>query len=160
MKPRLIIWALLFNENPLNLKLVIIMASSEKKTYFKLGSKASMFYDQGNRFKVAGNNIVEFSGKITPKMRAAIANGHIIEVDEKEFKEYEKTGSTIPMDGEGQPARLTAPNWGSLTKGEIVEWAKENIEDIEDKLEEDEDIDDLADLTKDKLIERVKELMK
>lgn len=105
--------------------------------YYKLGPKAHIFFDAGANLKITKDKIVQHTGKLTKKMKVAIGNGHIIEVDE--------------------PDEDGLPDFSEMSAEEIVSWTKENIENLEDKLSEDED---LSSYKKQKLIKRVKELLK
>lgn len=56
--------------------------------YIKLNPKASIFYDQANKIKVLRNEVVEITEKQfnTRVIKAALANGYLIEAKADEFK--------------------------------------------------------------------------
>lgn len=58
--------------------------------YFKLGEKASSFYDPTSKVKLTPGVVVEVDGKIAKGRKIAEAKraGHIVEVDEDEYNEF------------------------------------------------------------------------
>ena len=59
------------------------------KRYVKLNLKASIFYDQGSKIKVLRKEVVELTDKQynLRVIKAALANGYLIEAKAEEFKE-------------------------------------------------------------------------
>lgn len=59
------------------------------KRYVKLSPKASIFYDQGSKIKVLRKEVVELTDKQynLRVIKAALANGYLIEAKAEEFKE-------------------------------------------------------------------------
>lgn len=59
------------------------------KRYVKLSPKASIFYDQGSKIKVLRKEVVELTDKRynLRVIKAALANGYLIEAKAEEFKE-------------------------------------------------------------------------
>lgn len=59
------------------------------KRYVKLSPKASIFYDQGSKIKVLRKEVVELTDKQYNLwvIKAALANGYLIEAKAEEFKE-------------------------------------------------------------------------
>lgn len=58
------------------------------KRYVKLSPKASIFYDQGSKIKVLRKEVVELTDKQynLRVIKAALANGYLIEAKAEEFK--------------------------------------------------------------------------
>lgn len=89
----------------------------EKRKYYKLGVKASVFSDHTSRLKVTKN--VPGSTTISGKKltNEAVSNGHIIEIDKDEFDKmmskvtpeekkaaYEEQGLDVASDNSGEEA--------------------------------------------------------
>ena len=58
------------------------------KRYVKLSPKASIFYDQASKIKVLRKDVVELTDKQfnLRVIKAALANGYLIEAKAEEFK--------------------------------------------------------------------------
>ena len=65
------------------------------KRYVKLSPKASIFYDQGSKIKVLRKEVVELTDKQynLRVIKAALANGYLIEAKAEEFKEPPQKGA-------------------------------------------------------------------
>lgn len=130
--------------------------------YFKLGPKASMFFDPSavNRAKKKGdtsiglkvlpNSAAKFQGKVTARMEIAISNNHIQALTEKEYNLF-KTGIEEAAE-ESKAEEEENVALGDMKKDEIVEYFKSNFEYDEDQLLE------FSSLTKAKMIEYIEEL--
>lgn len=96
-------------------------------TYYKLGPKASSFHCHVANLTIANKHIKPYVGKTSQAMKTAIANGHIIEVEEDEYNRYLK-GSTTSAASSSE--ELTTPNFDKLSKADIIGWAEEHIEEF------------------------------
>lgn len=67
------------------------------KRYVKLSPKASIFYDQGSKIKVLRKEVVELTDKQynLRVIKAALANGYLIEAKAEEFKELLPKGAPL-----------------------------------------------------------------
>lgn len=67
------------------------------KRYVKLSPKASIFYDQGSKIKVLRKEVVELTDKQynLRVIKAALANGYLIEAKAEEFKEPFPKGAPL-----------------------------------------------------------------
>ena len=118
------------------------MAKKGKKgSYsFKLGPKASIFYDPQSQVKVLPNKITEFSGRMTPRLTIALQNGHIVNLDKEE-----KADLQDKLD-DGQPI------FENMNKGDLVSYYEKTY-DVSDA-----EVADFAKKKKDSMAEYLEEL--
>lgn len=93
--------------------------------YIKLNPKASIFYDQASKIKVLRNDVVEitenqFNSRV---IRAAIANGYLIEAKAEEVKAKKKTASKKEVDTEAFKDKFI----GLIEAGEAPEKIKDQF---------------------------------
>lgn len=80
------------------------------KRYVKLSPKASIFYDQASKIKVLRKDVAELTDKQfnLRVIKAALANGYLIEVKAEEFK--------APSSKESSPAPKKEVDLGAIRK--------------------------------------------
>ena len=106
------------------------------KYYFKLGEKASVFYDPSLRILIAEGEVLEFD-KLpkSKKFNMARSGGHIVSSSEEEYNEYlEKvsTGNLVKdkTTAEEVPATEKPEVKGKLTPEEVA--LKKDLEGMDD----------------------------
>ena len=103
------------------------------KRYVKLSSKASIFYDQASKIKVLRKDVVELTDKQfnLRVIKAALANGYLIETKAEEFK--------APSSKESSPAPKKEVDLEAVRKkfDELVE-AEEAPEKIKEQFNTEE----------------------
>ena len=101
--------------------------------YIKLNPKASIFYDQASKIKVLRNEVVEITEKQfnSRVIKAALANGYLIETKAEEFK--------APSSKESSPAPKKEVDLEAVRKkfDELVE-AEEAPEKIKEQFNTEE----------------------
>lgn len=101
--------------------------------YIKLNPKASIFYDQASKIKVLRNEVVELTDKQfnLRVIKAALANGYLIEAKAEEFK--------APSSKESSPAPKKEVDLEAVRKkfDELVE-AEEAPEKIKEQFNTEE----------------------
>ena len=101
--------------------------------YIKLNPKASIFYDQASKIKVLRNEVVEITDKQfnLRVIKAALANGYLIETKAEEFK--------APSSKESSPAPKKEVDLEAVRKkfDELVE-AEEAPEKIKEQFNTEE----------------------
>lgn len=111
--------------------------------YFKLGAKASTFYDPTSGLKISNGAVAQFSGSvITKRMEIAISNHHIEEATEAEFK-----NGTASAEEEDE-----AVNFDKMNKSQLVEYLQTNYEVDEAEVE------DFENKTKSEMVSYLEEL--
>ena len=113
---------------------------------FKLGPKASMFYDPQSKVKVTPNSITEFDGRMTARLQLALKNGHIVEMDEEDKAELKsKLEAGLPIFenmNKGDLLKYYADNF-EVSDEEAAEFAKQSkgkmVEVLEDLTDEDDE---------------------
>ena len=93
--------------------------------YIKLNPKASIFYDQASKIKVLRKDVVEitenqFNSRV---IRAAIANGYLIEAKAEEVKVKKKADSKKEVDTEALKDKFI----GLIEAGEAPEKIKDQF---------------------------------
>lgn len=93
--------------------------------YIKLNPKASIFYDQASKIKVLRKDVVEitenqFNSRV---IRAAIANGYLIEAKAEEVKAKKKDASKKEVDTEALKDKFI----GLIEAGEAPEKIKDQF---------------------------------
>lgn len=93
--------------------------------YIKLNPKASIFYDQASKIKVLRKDVVEitenqFNSRV---IRAAIANGYLIEAKAEEVKAKKKDVSKKEVDTEALKDKFI----GLIEAGEAPEKIKDQF---------------------------------
>lgn len=93
--------------------------------YIKLNPKASIFYDQASKIKVLRKDVVEitenqFNSRV---IRAAIANGYLIEVKTEEVNPKKKADSKKEVDTEALKDKFI----GLIEAGEAPEKIKDQF---------------------------------
>lgn len=93
--------------------------------YIKLNPKASIFYDQASKIKVLRKDVVEitenqFNSRV---IRAAIANGYLIEVKTEEVNPKKKAASKKEVDTEALKDEFI----GLIEAGEAPEKIKDQF---------------------------------
>lgn len=93
--------------------------------YIKLNPKASIFYDQASKIKVLRKDVVEitenqFNSRV---IRAAIANGYLIEVKAEEVNPKKKADSKKEVDTEALKDKFI----GLIEAGEAPEKIKDQF---------------------------------
>lgn len=93
--------------------------------YIKLNPKASIFYDQASKIKVLRKDVVEitenqFNSRV---IRAAIANGYLIEVKTEEVNPKKKADSKKEVDTEALKYKFI----GLIEAGEAPEKIKDQF---------------------------------
>lgn len=113
------------------LPLINLTMASPK--YIKLNPKASIFYDQASKIKVLRNEVVELTDKQfnLRVIKAALANGYLIEAKAEEFK--------APSSKESSPAPKKEVDLEAVRKkfDELVE-AEEAPEKIKEQFNTEE----------------------
>ena len=113
------------------LPLINLTMASPK--YIKLNPKASIFYDQASKIKVLRNEVVEITEKQfnSRVIKAALANGYLIEAKAEEFK--------APSSKESSPAPKKEVDLEAVRKkfDELVE-AEEAPEKIKEQFNTEE----------------------
>ena len=113
------------------LPLINLTMASPK--YIKLNPKASIFYDQASKIKVLRNEVVEITDKQfnLRVIKAALANGYLIETKAEEFK--------APSSKESSPAPKKEVDLEAVRKkfDELVE-AEEAPEKIKEQFNTEE----------------------
>lgn len=94
------------------------MAKKGKKSSykFKLGSKASIFYDPVSQVKVLPNKITEFEGRMSARLSIALSHGHIVELNKDDAKELQKKLN------DGQPI------FENMNKGDLLKYYVDEFE--------------------------------
>lgn len=91
--------------------------------YLKLGETASVFYDSTSKLLIAGKDeVIEYKGQLTKKIRVALSNGHIVKTEPKKVEVEDEKPDEKPLD--------------KMTKKELVTYFKENYEVTEEELAE------------------------
>src|SRR4051812_47731524 len=107
------------------------MADAKTK-YYKLGPKAASFYDPKSGLSLAGKEVAQIDGskaKGSQTLVAAIAGGHVVEVDEEEYSKAKAKKLNAPKQQDA----------GVDTKRTATSQTEDNVDDDED--EEDEELD-------------------
>lgn len=93
--------------------------------YIKLNPKASIFYDQASKIKVLRKDVVEITGNQfnSRVIRAAIANGYLIEAKEEEVNPKKKADSKKEVDTEALKDKFI----GLIEAGEAPEKIKDQF---------------------------------
>lgn len=118
------------------------MAKKGKKgSYkFRLGDKASVFYDPQSKVKILPNQIVDFEGRMTSRLSIALKHGHIVKLDADEAEELQdKLDSGTPI-------------FTSMMKGDLLKYYVDNYN------VSDEEGADFAKKTKGKMVEILEDL--
>lgn len=107
--------------------------ASKRYVYVKLSPKASIFYDQASKIKVLRKDVVELTDKQfnLRVIKAALANGYLIEAKAEEFK--------APSSKESSPAPKKEVDLEAVRKkfDELVE-AEEAPEKIKEQFNTEE----------------------
>lgn len=118
------------------------MATKETK-FFKLGEKATLFYDAATKKKIVGGQIVEFDVKDmnSQKFKESFQGGHIKEASSDEVKKAQS---------DDEPGELD--NFSKLTKDKMIARINDEYELNDDEQKA------LSGMTKDQLVAKYKEL--
>lgn len=115
------------------------MAATKEKFYYKLGDKASSFYDPITKLLLRGNTeVVELEKRPkSSKVARALQGGHIVKVSKADYDEY--VGESQKPEVPAEVNRDIPENNLKLSKKEKEAFAKlfKNFEDDEDALMED-----------------------
>lgn len=93
-----------------------------KTKFYKLGSKATTFYDPITKVQISNKNAVAFSGKPSSRLTTAISRQHIVEISQTEYESL--MGELVEE---------------KTDKSEAVETAKKVVEDDDDDDDDDDD---------------------
>lgn len=118
--------------------------------YYKLGVKASSFYDSKSTLSISNKAVVAIEDDriSSKKIQRALESGHIIEVKESEFKGYETSVEKAKEAKEkGKPVGFKAPDeisdeeeeggedeLSNMKKEELIKHVQDNYELSEDDL--------------------------
>jgi hypothetical protein len=148
--------------------------SSGKKLYFKLGAGASSFNDPKSGLNIAGDEVAAVDAKLAKSskiVRNAKTNGHIVEVEESDFKSAKLKAPDVNASVEGgqrsesttKASKDEAPNkdkatshspsglpssaggQGSNSPADVDEDDEEDEDEEDELIEEDEDEEDEED---------------
>jgi len=118
------------------------MAKKGKKgSYsFSLGPKASIFYDPQSQVKVLPNQVTEFDGRMTNRLKIALANGHIVSLNDEDKADLQgKLDAGLPI-------------FTNMNKGDLVQYYADNFE------VSDEEVSDFSAKNKGKMVEYLEDI--
>jgi hypothetical protein len=125
---------------------------ADKKTYYKLGDKASSFFDPVLKLKLVGPDAVAALGpvQLTRRLKNALHFKHIVEATEKEYNSYIER-SLHKADIAKEP-EVAGVDFSKMTKSQLVAFYKNNYEVTTD------DVKLFQDKTKDQMVSELTEL--
>lgn len=137
-----------------------------KPKYYKLGKKASSFWDPASKTKILRGQVIKVEGDKTRSKRlaAAVSTQHILLAEEEEYDKYLakmqalKEGKVPESEEESEDDDITSED-----SPELISFKRLKVQEMKDQIFatyelDDKEVEEINSLTKPQLIEKFKEL--
>lgn len=105
--------------------------------YFKLGTKASVFFDPATKLKVVNSQVVKVDNRVkSEKIIKALRNGHLEKATKEEYEAFISGDDSPdidvnPVDNKNNQSAMKA-KFMKMKKGAVVDWVNEyGLDDID-----------------------------